>query len=99
MAEKAEIERIARDVVNAQTQTNAVVAVLSEPSIDWTGGPILRIRIVLRPEAGSALEGETPLNILTKLSEQLMGIGEDRFPVIDYATTADLEGANDASES
>lgn len=99
MAENAEIERIAQDVVNANTVTNAVVSVHSRPSVDWTGDPIIRISIVVRPEAEAALTGETPLNILTRISDQLMGVGEERFPIIDYATTADMEAADDDPES
>ncbi|MBB5049330.1 hypothetical protein HNR60_004106 [Rhodopseudomonas rhenobacensis] len=99
MAESAEIERIARDVVNAHTVMNAVTSVISRPSVDWTDDPIIEINVVVRPEAETALlKGETPLNILTRISDQLIGLGEHRFPIIHYATTADMEAVNDASE-
>ncbi|MCD0422122.1 hypothetical protein LOC51_33340 [Rubrivivax sp. JA1024] len=100
MVESAEIERITRDVVNAQTISQAVVSVRSKPSIDWTGDPTIDISVVVRPEAEAALlTEETPLNILTSISDQLLEVGEDRFPIIHYATTEDLEAAIDDSES
>jgi hypothetical protein len=95
IAENAEIEQITRKIVDANTVTNAVVSVRSRPSVDWTGDPVIRISIVVRPEAEVSLTGETPLNILTSISDELMRLGDDRFPIIDYATTADMEAAGD----
>uniref|UniRef100_Q07UH8 Uncharacterized protein n=1 Tax=Rhodopseudomonas palustris (strain BisA53) TaxID=316055 RepID=Q07UH8_RHOP5 len=99
MADNAEIEQITREIVNANTMPDAVASVRSRPAVDWTGDPIIRISIVVRPETEAALTGQTPLNILTKISDQLMAVGEDRFPIIDYATTADREPADDDPES
>jgi hypothetical protein len=53
----------------------------------------------VKPEAEETLVGEAPLNILTKISDALMAAGEDRFPIIDYATTAEMEAVDGNSES
>lgn len=99
MAESTEIERIARDAVNANTISQAVVSVRSAPSTDWTGDPVIDINVVIRPEAEAALLArETAMNILSGVSDRLMEIGEERFPMIHYATTAELEAAVDDPE-
>ena len=98
MVEHVQIERIARDVVNANTAFDSVVSVSSRDGLDWTGDPIVRISIVVKPEAADVLTGKAPLNILTGISDQLMAIGEDRFPILDYATTADLEADLEAAD-
>lgn len=99
MINLAGIERIARDIVNANTTPDAVVSVAVKPSVDWTGDPVLAISVVIRPEAEKSLTGKAPLDILTGISDGLQAVGEERFPIIDYATTAELEAANAASES
>ena len=98
MAEAEEIERIAREVVDANTAPDTVVSVSSMPSLDWTGDPILKVSIEIRTDKQSLLSGRAPLNILTQLSDRLVDAGEDRFPIIDYATTEEREAAGDNSE-
>ncbi len=99
MTDLAEIERITQGVVDANTAPGTTVSVSSKPAIDWTGDPILEVSIVIKPEGEALLIGQTPLNILTQLSDRLMDVGEDRFPIIDYATTAELEAVDVDSES
>lgn len=90
MAEHAQIERIAQDVVNANTAPDSVVSVSTRDALDWTGDSIVRVSIVLTEESAEKLRNDTPLNILTQLIAGLENAGETRFPIIDYATPAEL---------
>lgn len=44
------------------------------------------------------LKGSVPLDILVRLHDRLWEESETRFPIIDYATTAELAAAGDDSQ-
>ena len=89
MAETVDIERIAKEVVSANTAPGTVVGVSAREGVGWDGDEILRIRIELRDDTTENLEGNVPSDILIQLNDRLIQIGEERFPVIYYETEAD----------
>lgn len=90
MAEHAEIELIAEKIVNANTAPDAVVGVSARDDLGWDGDPIVRVSIVIKDEISNGLRGEDSLNILMQLRDGLATSGDDRFPIIDYATPSEL---------
>lgn len=90
MAELLEIERIAREVVNANTVPGTIVSIGAKDGVGWDGDPLIRLSVVITPEAQSNLLSGASVNILTGLSDALIAAGEDRFPMIDYTTTTEL---------
>jgi hypothetical protein len=94
MAENADIVRIATDVVSANTAPKGVSSVTATSSSSSTGEDILRIVVVLAPEAAGKLQGDAPLNILVQLQDRLQQVGETRFPIVDYATPDELTAAS-----
>lgn len=90
MSEILDIERIAREVVTANTAPDSVQSVTASSSSGWTGEDTLRISIVVAPKAAAELQGEAPLKILVQLQDRLQQAGDDRFPIIDYATTDEI---------
>ncbi len=91
MASIQEIERIAKEVASANTAPEAVVSVAARDDLGWDGDPIVRVSIVIADDAIDTLNGEAGILIRRGLTERFAKIGEDRFPIIDYATPRELE--------
>ncbi len=99
MSEAPDIVRITTEVVNANTSPQSVQSVTATSSADSTGEQALRISIVLSSKAANILQGEIPLNILVQLRDRLEAAGENRFPIIDYATTEELAASRGDHQS
>jgi len=91
MLDREKIEQIVRKVAAANLTDASVSAVQSAPFIDSKGQEALRITIVLTPELVAAIDGKMTLNTLVQISSELQRAGEERFPLVEYATTAELE--------
>jgi hypothetical protein len=89
------INAIVREVAGANLGSGTVDHVLSEPTVDSQGNDALRILIVITPSAASKLVGDTPLNTLFQIQTTLSEKGEERFPIVEYATTEELASSDD----
>lgn len=91
MLDITQVRDIAEEVVRAKLGTKLVEDVYAEPATDWTGDDALVVRVVLHPDAMSALtEGRKFSMAQRALGDRLLELGEMRFPLIRYATRADL---------
>lgn len=97
MADQIEIERIAREVVNANTASGGIISLQVRDDVDWMGDPIIRISVVLADEAMNAFDGEASIRVLSQVNDRLEATGDSRFPMIDYATPSELAEENAAS--
>lgn len=95
MLEADQISRIVSEVVRANTTPTSVRRVTTEPAVDSEGKDALRITIVVTPEAVAQLEAGPVVDTLVQVQDRLREAGEDRFPIIDYATEAELEEVGD----
>jgi hypothetical protein len=75
-----------------------VDAATSEGIINSLGDPALRITIVLAPGAAASISGEAVLKTLAQISDTLQEQGEERFPILHYATSDELEELAEASD-
>jgi hypothetical protein len=66
-----------------------------EPTTDSQGREALKITVVIAPGAAQRLKGDAVLDALVKLRERLGEMGEERTPIVQYATEEEL--AQDAS--
>ena len=64
----------------------AVDRVFSEPAIDSTGRDALRITIVIQDEALPKISGDAVVDTLVRVQRRLFEAGEERFPIVEYAT-------------
>src|SRR5262249_13116613 len=71
----------------------SLVSVISSPTVDPVGDPALRIRITVTPESTAAISGDAALRTLHEIHRHLQERGEDRFPIIEYATPGEVERA------
>ena len=96
MLEQKKIIEIAQKVAVANLSSTAVNSVLSEPTVDSQGREALQITIVLEPGVAEKFKGDAVLKTLVEIQSQLQTAGEDRFPIVQYATEDELN-ESDAS--
>ena len=97
MIEEPKILRIAQEVASANLSSSASIAnITSKPFIDSEGHDALRITIVLRPGGLDRIEGDATLDTLIQIQRKLQEAGEDRFPLVEYATEGEIEDGGDS---
>jgi len=90
MLDERKVVEIARGVATANLSSEAVTDVLSEPFVDSEGESSLRITIILNSDFPSRIKGDDALNTLVEIRKGLREAGEDRFPLVEYATEEEL---------
>lgn len=83
--------RLVGQVAKAHLGPEQVIRVAAEPAIDSEGREALRVTIVIRPGAAKQLGGDAVLDTLVGVQERLQEMGEQRFPIIEYATEQELK--------
>jgi hypothetical protein len=96
MLEQEKIEEIAEQVAAANLGAANVDHAKSEPTIDSEGQEALRVTIVIPEEAVARLSGDATLDTLVRMRDHLRDAGEERFPIIEYATQKELNAFDDA---
>ncbi|WP_244425098.1 hypothetical protein [Bradyrhizobium sp. STM 3843] len=97
MLENSQIAKIARQVATANLSSSAVVTtVTTAPFTDSEGRDALRITIVLSPVEGAKIEGDATLDTLVQIQEHLLAAGEERFPLLEYATENEVTAGGDS---
>ena len=90
MLESPDVVKLMKQVAAGVLPASQLVEVRSEPMTDFDGRDVLRITLVLSEEAAKSFGGERALNLLTDIRDSLLRKGDERFPLIYYATPADL---------
>lgn len=85
------IEKIAAKAAEGKVAVAGVERVVAQPTFDSEGQEALRITVVLKPEAVEALSGDAALDILVSVKQELAREGEERLPIVEYATEAEMK--------
>ena len=96
MLDQKRIGEIAQDVAVATLAARNVAFVSSRPSVDSEGHPAIRITIVINPGSLSRISGDAVLDTLVGIQERLREEGEDRLPIVEYATEKELNESGDS---
>jgi hypothetical protein len=96
MLDNRRIAQIATEVAIANLSQQNFTSIVSSPSIDSTGQEALRITIVIPTGAEQGIQGDAALSTLVQMQERLREAGEDRFPIIEYSTEAELAESGDS---
>ena len=96
MLEQEKIDQIARKVADANLPKHAVTRVSTALTTDSQGRDALQITIVLEPDAVPKITGDAALDTLVQIHDNLRKAGDDRFPIIEYATEAELQDSGDS---
>jgi len=97
MLDPKEVNRIVKKAASASLDGLEVTRVFSEPGIAFDGSEILNVTIVLRDFDETIEADRNVLDTMMKVLRALQGRGEDRFPVLTFATEADLAADVDLS--
>jgi hypothetical protein len=90
------VRQIATRVATANLSIQNFTSVISSTAVDSQGQEALRIVIVIPPGAQSRIQGSTALNTLVEIQDSLRRAGEERFPIIEYATEKELAEGGDS---
>ena len=96
MLDREKIDQIVREVATANLAAQNVQAVQNELATDSEGRDALRITIVLAPDAITKLKGDAVLDTLVEIQDRLREAGEERFPIVEYATEYELAASGDS---
>jgi len=88
-----DIPRIKELAAAAARKWIAVERVLVEPTVDSRGEEALRVTLVLDPQVVEQVTGDQALDVLVDINEALQVEGDERLPIIFYATEEELRAA------
>jgi hypothetical protein len=91
-----EVSRIVEKTAKASFGKNNVVRAFTESGIDSEGEEALRITIVVTPDAVEKIDGDELLNNLLTIHDGLRQRGEERTPMVGYATEEELAEIGDS---
>jgi hypothetical protein len=95
MVDELKIRNIATTAATANLSSGAVSSVKTDLAIDSEGDPALRITIVITPGSVDRISGESALATLRQIQGGLQEAGEERFPIVEYATEEELSEVGD----
>jgi hypothetical protein len=96
MLDDKRIAQIATEVATANLSQQNFTSITSGSDTDSTGQEALRITIVIPAGAEKRIQGNAALSTLVQMQERLRAAGEDRFPIIEYATERELAESGDS---
>jgi hypothetical protein len=91
-----QIVEIASDIAKANLTSSSFSSIISEPTVDSEGRDALKITIVIYPGATAKIKGDAALDTLVQIQHRLREAGEERFPIVEYATKEELEEGGDS---
>jgi hypothetical protein len=93
--ENEKIAQLAKQI--ATTHLAAVSNTSSVSTVDSEGRDAVRITIVLDAAAAASMKskGDAVLDTLVEIKEALRERGEERFPIVEYATQEELNEGGD----
>jgi hypothetical protein len=96
MLPSSTIDEIVRTVASKKLPPESVDHVASSDSTDSEGHDAVRIVIYLNPNRLQDVDGDAVLDTLLGIQSQLSAAGEDRFPLVEYASIDDIEPDGDS---
>jgi len=96
MLDEKKIQEIAREIATANLASANISSISSSTGVDSEGHDALRIMIVITPGAEAKITGDAALDTLVEIKERLRREGEERLPIVEYATKEELEAGGDS---
>jgi len=90
MLDLEKVTQISTEIAKANLGSQNVVRVESEPTTDSAGQEALNLLIVIAPGVADTVSGDAVLDTLVQIIDRLQEAGDDRFPIIEYATEEEL---------
>jgi len=98
MIENEKIAQIAAQIATENLSVSSVSTATSESTVDSEGRDALKITIVLTPGSTAAIKSKASavLDTLVQIKKKLQEEGEERFPIVEYATSEELAESGDS---
>jgi hypothetical protein len=90
MLNEPDLQNLARSIVGKRMPSVRLDDVLTENAISSEGEAALRITLVLTPETVNSMSGGEALKLLLDIRHGLEREGDDRLPIVVYATADDF---------
>jgi hypothetical protein len=90
MTSEKRIRQIVRQAATANLGSANFTSVINSTATDSTGHEALRITIVIKPGAETKIKGDAALDTVVQIQDRLRKAGEERFPLVEFATTQEL---------
>jgi hypothetical protein len=84
------VTQISIEIARANFGPENVVRVESEPTTDSQGEEALNLLIVIAPAIAETISGKAVVDTLVQISARLQDAGDERLPMIEYATEEEL---------
>jgi hypothetical protein len=94
MLDLAEVGRIVQKAASSALGSGLVKA-YAEPTTDSLGRDALLVTIVLTNDRGEGVSGDEALETLVRIRDDLLAAGDERFPILEYATEEELGAHGD----
>lgn len=89
------IRQIAEEVATANLTNANFTSIASSTAVDSEGHEALRIIIIIKPGAETKIKGDAALDTLVGIQNRLHKEGEERFPLVEFATEKELSQGGD----
>ncbi len=90
MLTQAEVDQVVGKAAEEALKGVALARVYSEPALDSDGRDALLVTIVLGSGQLEHMNGDKALDAIVRIQHALLNSGEERFPIIDFATEEEL---------
>jgi hypothetical protein len=95
MLEAPQIQKLMRQVAAGILPTRSLLEVRSEAAQDSEGHEALKITLVLAEDAIDGLRPDQLVGLFREVRDCLLQKGDERFPLLSYATPTDIESGAD----
>ena len=86
-----EVNRVVDLAASAVLKPDKLSRVFSDYTTDSDGRDALLVTVVLRTDKAKEVTGDTALDTMVRIHHDLENSGEERLPIIGFATEAELE--------
>ncbi|MBX9843679.1 MAG: hypothetical protein K2Z80_17910 [Xanthobacteraceae bacterium] len=83
--------KLLRHALATKLGSDNIVDLRWKPAVDSQGHEAIKITVVIAPDATKKLNNEAALDALVSLQDRLTEMRDDRVPILEYATEAELK--------
>lgn len=95
MLDDIQIAKAIEEIAKSKLGRENVVRVFTEPSAGIDGEAVLRVTIVITPDAVERISGDDLLENLVAIHDRFHALQDDRMPNVHYATEEELAAGDD----
>jgi hypothetical protein len=89
MLDGPQIQKMMKQIAAGIFPVDQLLEVASKPMLDVDGDEGISITLVMTDEAAQSMTGDQITALLRNLREGLLREGDERFPLVSYATPSD----------